>query len=335
MIFNLFHLCIKSFGDEEQENRKTIDAAFVFVNEETTSFKPLDQVADESSHVLFDIPTSEDEEDVWVLDIDSSDEECHDVVELVVVQPLERKVFTNDYENERKQMTTMTTLYEKNPAPPSREIVAVSSERSDDRNDAAGVLCEENIAIDDVPIIVEEPIDDSTTISVKVGEDEIGPIAAPELEDAVVVVTKEENNMAIETPDHVNDENAEPTMTEHLLGRLSKDIVVGANKHMLRANDDPENKVIVTDDSVIVITKDKVLIVITKDKVFVTKKPTTPGEKAQTVEMKRSPTKKGKSKRSCKKSSSRLEERTTLLSPNKILLLEESQNKTLLGAMQH
>jgi hypothetical protein len=315
MIFNLFHLCIKPFGVEEQENRKTIDAACVFVNEETTSFKPLDQVARESSHDLFDITTSDDEEDVWVPDIDSSDEECY-------MQPLERTLFTNDHENERKQMTTTTTLYEKNPAPPNREIAAVSNERSDDRNDAAGVPCEENIAIDDVPIIVEEPIDDSTTISVKADEYEIGPIEAPELEDAVVVVTKDENNMAMETPDHVIDENAVPTMKEQLLGRLSKDIVFGANKYMLPANDGPERKVIVTDDSVIVITKHKVLVA---------KKPTTPGEKAHIIEMKRTPTKKRKSKRS----SSRLDERTPLLPTNKILLLEESQNKTLLGAMLH
>jgi hypothetical protein len=241
MIFNLFHLCIKPFGDEEQENRKMIDAAFLFVKEETSSSKPLDHVADESSHGLFGMTTSGDEEDVWVPDIDSSDEECYDVV---VVQPLERKLFTNYYENERKQMTTTTTLYEKSPAPLNREIAAVSNERSDDRNDAAGVLCEENIAIDDVPFF-EEPIDDSTTISVKAGEDEIGPIAAPELEDAVVVavvVTKEANNMAMETSDHVIDENVVPTMTEQLLGRLSKDVFFVFCFCFLRANNKFKNK---------------------------------------------------------------------------------------------
>jgi hypothetical protein len=310
MIFNLFHLCIKPFGFEEQENRKTIDSACVFVNEETTSSKPLDQVADESSHGLFDITTSDDEEDVWVPDIASSDEECY-------VQPLERTLFTNDYENERKQMMTLDD-----------NLASVSIERREGQNNVAGVPYEENVNFD--LHVVEEPkvaIDDSTTIVQ--GEDEIGTIEAPELKDDVIVVTtKEQHSMLIEAPDHVIDENAAPTMGKQLL--LSKDVVV--NKNMMPANDDPERKVIVTDDSAIVITKEKV---------FVAKRSTTPGEKTHIVEIKRTPTKKRKSKRSSKKSCSsssrgsrRLDERAPFNSPNKILLLE-SHHKTLVGCMQH
>jgi len=345
MIFNFFQHCMKPAGNDEKDSSENnyllggggggvvIDGLWVATDDEkggSATTTPTEKFAldHETHHRLFNIVASSDDGDeIWVPDIASSEYDDYHI------PPMERTLFSNDEYNVQNKKIALND----NGKTPPRTTTCTEVEPSDP-DVHVSVPCRETGSTRAVD--TPEAISDGKSRKEETDENITSDLAA-----------KHFTNEPVETPETSTDdgspsnedENFVPCITpqkrsQSLQTKEDEESKMGDrdnNYVPALPNDTPDRKVIVTEDSVIVITKNKVLVA---------KKPTTPGEKAQIVEMKRTPTKKRKSsKRSSKRrGSSMLENHSSsstattapMLSPNKVLLLE-SQNKNLLGAMQY
>jgi hypothetical protein len=347
MLFNLFQHCMKFVGKEDEADEDHIFKidGLIITDAKTDSTEKTPDYVTEETHRLFDIVSSSDGDDeIWVPDIASSEDDYD------YVPPLARTLFSNgayDDSVHRLENKKMGLDDEKTAQSDEHENAdaTTTEEEQSKYQDHVPVPCEESISEDKPEATADDekmPKEEPEHVN---ADEDIPSEVAHDLKDDDAT---KELDAPMETP-HIshaaNEENVVPIIMsskEPQQQQQQQESKVDHNHHyddgdsindisfLFDKNDRPEHKVVVTDGSIIVITQDKVLVA---------KKPTTPGEKAQFVEMKRKPTKKRKSKRSsARRSSNNMRNNNsataTMLSPNKVILME-SQSKTLLGAMQH